>query len=329
MRERHFIRPLFICIMSAIFSISIPQSSLAYEKEIKRLSSTISENIVKAGKKTIAVTDFVDLQGNVNELGRFIAEELSADLLDVAKGFEVIDRTHLKSILAEHKLSMSGLVDPNTVKKLGQITGAEAIVTGSVTPFGDSIRVSAKVIATDTARVIGAGKGDIAKTKAIEELLAKGIEAGTQVTPSVTPAPTTPPAKAQQKVEVRDFIFELQGCKLSTQAVKCSLLVTNKGKDREIGIYGKGGMWLGYTVWVSGESRIFDNFGNEYIAKNAQLSNKEGGSVSSLLVSGIPTKASVSFENVSSEATMIPLFELSCYSGDKFTVQFHNIPLTK
>ncbi|MGQ9571258.1 MAG: FlgO family outer membrane protein [Thermodesulfovibrionales bacterium] len=152
MRKRHFIRYLFICIISAIFSISIPQSSLAYEKEIKRLSSTISEDIVKAGKKTIAVTDFVDLQGNVNELGRFIAEELSVDLLDVAKGFEVIDRTHLKSILAEHKLSMSGLVNPNTVKKLGQITGAEAIVTGSVTLFGDSIRVSYKVIATDTAK---------------------------------------------------------------------------------------------------------------------------------------------------------------------------------
>ena len=122
--------------------------------------------------------DFTDLQGNITELGRFIAEEISADFAMTAKGFEVIDRNHLKTILTEHKLSMSGLVDPNTVKKLGQIAGVDAIITGSVTPFGDSIRISCKVIATDTARMITAAKGDIAKTKAIEELLSRGIDTG-------------------------------------------------------------------------------------------------------------------------------------------------------
>ncbi len=71
---------------------------------------------------------------------------------------------------------MSGLLDPKTVKKLRQIAAVDAIVTGSVTPFGDSVRVSCKVISTDTAKVIGAVKGDIAKTKAIEELLQKGIK---------------------------------------------------------------------------------------------------------------------------------------------------------
>ncbi|MEO0266388.1 MAG: FlgO family outer membrane protein [candidate division WOR-3 bacterium] len=121
----------------------------------------------------MAVVDFTDLQGNMTELGRFLAEELSVNLTTMAKGFEVIDRTHLKSILTEHKLSMSGLVNPKTVKQLEKIAGVDVIVTGSVTPFGDSIRVSAKVIVTDTARVIGASSGDIPKTKAIEELLVK------------------------------------------------------------------------------------------------------------------------------------------------------------
>lgn len=168
---------ILVCGFTIVFFL-ITQNLFAYEKEIKNLSTTITENITSAGKKTVAVVDFTDLQGNITELGRFLAEELSVDLTMTAKGFEVIDRTHLKSILTEHKLSISGLVDPNTVKKLGQIAGVDAIVTGSVTPFGDSIRVTCKVIATDTARVIGAGKGDIAKTKAIEELLSRGIETG-------------------------------------------------------------------------------------------------------------------------------------------------------
>ena len=171
-------RLLLITFITLTVSLLDFNTTVAYEKEIKGISSTITESIAKSGKKTIAVVDFTDLQGNVTELGRFLAEELSVDLTMSAKNFEVIDRNHLKSILTEHKLSMSGLVDPNTVKKLGQIAGVDAIITGSVTPFGDSIRISCKVIATDTARMITAAKGDIAKTKAIEELLSRGIDTG-------------------------------------------------------------------------------------------------------------------------------------------------------
>ena len=114
----------------------------------------MAENIAKAGKKRIAVVDFTDLQGNITELGRFIAEEMSVDFTMTAKGFEVIDRNHLNRILAEHKLSLSGIVDQKTVQKLGQIAGVDALVTGSITPLDRSIRVVCKVIATDTARVI-------------------------------------------------------------------------------------------------------------------------------------------------------------------------------
>ncbi|MDQ7838693.1 MAG: FlgO family outer membrane protein [Thermodesulfobacteriota bacterium] len=171
-------RLLIMIVILPTLLLSNSNITMAYEKEIKSISSTIAASISKSGKKTIAVVDFTDLQGNVTELGRFLAEELSVDLTTVAQGFEVIDRTHLKTILAEHKLSISGLIDPNTVKKLGQIAEVDAIITGSITPFGDSIRATVKVIATDTAKMIGAAKGDIDKTKAIEELLARGIETG-------------------------------------------------------------------------------------------------------------------------------------------------------
>ncbi|MCX5829256.1 MAG: FlgO family outer membrane protein [Deltaproteobacteria bacterium] len=152
------------------------ENVFAYEQAISKISATLAKSVVKSGKKSIAVVDFSDLQGNVTELGRFLAEEISGDLAITAQGFEIIDRTHLKSILAEHNLSLSGLVDQKTVKKLGKIAGVDAVITGSVTPFGDSIRITCKIIATDTARVFGAAKGDIAKTKAIEDLLARGID---------------------------------------------------------------------------------------------------------------------------------------------------------
>lgn len=167
---------VFTAIIPVILLLLNPNFSTAYEKEIRTISLGLTENIVKAGKKMVAVVDFTDLQGNVTELGRFLAEEFSVSFAGAGKGFEVVDRTHLKSILAEHKLSATGIIDPQTAKKLGQIAGVDALITGTVTPFGDSIRISVKVLDTATAKVIGASAGDIARTKAIEELLSRGIE---------------------------------------------------------------------------------------------------------------------------------------------------------
>jgi len=142
----------------------------AYDKEIRSLASTLSERIMKAGKKSVAVVDFVDLQGSQNELGRFLAEELSVHLINQSQGFEVLDRNHMKAIITEHKFNVSGMVDRKDIKEFGQITGAEVIITGSTTPFGDNIRVTCKALATDTARIIGAASEEIARTKTVDDL---------------------------------------------------------------------------------------------------------------------------------------------------------------
>lgn len=238
---------LFIVVLILVtFLLADFKTTMAYEKEIKGISTAITENISATGKKTVAVVDFTDLQGNVTELGRFLAEELSVDLTIGARGFEVIDRTHLKSILSEHKLSISGLVDPSTVKKLGEIAGVDAIVTGSVTPFGDSIRVTCKVIATDTARVIGASKSDIAKTKAIEELLARGIETFIPGEPGTAPATSTPQtqqAKVAAKAEMPffqndSFKITAKSLKKTSNTIKLVLSYENITENNlEIGIY--------------------------------------------------------------------------------------------
>jgi TolB-like protein len=167
-----------LLIILIIFSFAVPL--YCYEKEIKELSEKIANQVESSHKKAIAVVDLIDLQGNTTELGRFLAEEISVELMSAGKKFEIIDRNHLKSIMKEHKFSMSGLVDPNTVKKLGQIAGVDAIVTGTVTAFGDSIRVTCKVIATDTARIIGGSRTDIAKTKTINDLLGSEIQEGSE-----------------------------------------------------------------------------------------------------------------------------------------------------
>ena len=147
----------------------------ALAQDLKPVSASLAHRIEASGRKTVAVIDFTDLQGNVTELGRFLAEELSVDLVNDAKSFKVIDRTHLKAILHEHKLASTGLIDPQTARQLGRIAGVDALVTGTLTPLGDSVRLSAKVLDTETATMIAASTVNVPKTKAIEELLSRGI----------------------------------------------------------------------------------------------------------------------------------------------------------
>ena len=210
MRNKFLKRFFYICVVSTAFSLFYSKHIIAYEQEIKSLSTAMAEKIAAAGKKTIAVVDFTDLQGNVTELGRFLAEEFSVALAGMGKGFEVVDRTHLKSILVEHKLSSTGIIDPQTARKLGQIIGVDALITGTITPFGDSIRISVKVLDTATAKVVSASTANIAKTKAIEELLARGIESPQSSSQQVPATGYVPSASSPQSKKVGSMIVTVK-----------------------------------------------------------------------------------------------------------------------
>jgi len=315
---------LFLIIMAVLVLLALISSpSFAYEKEIKSLSSSMAENIVKAGKKTIAVVDFVDLQGNVTELGRFIAEEFSIALTIGRKGFKVVDRTHLKTILKEHKLVITGMIDPTTAKKLGQISGVDALVTGTITPFGDSVRLTIKVLDTATGDVIDALSGDIAKTKAIEELLTKGIDIGAQTSVPSTPAPSRPTAK--QSTKAQNFTFELIQANTEGDTVNCHILITNNAPaDRDLIML--------MSKYYGPASFIVDNFGNKYGITEMLLgtqSSHRNNKVRQLLVSGVPTNARV-FCPVSPKAQKIALLEILCIEHNReFKVQFRDIPLNR
>ena len=179
-KRRIAIQRLFFAII--IFLLLLPIPSWGYEKEIDTLSNAMADKIAKAGKKTVAVVDFTDLDGNVTQLGRFIAEELSGALAEKGQGFEVVNRSNLKLILKEHKLFEKGVIDGKAAMRLGEIAGVQALVTGTITPFTENVRLSVSVLDINTAKVIENKRENIPRTTDINELLGKEIivEAGGQ-----------------------------------------------------------------------------------------------------------------------------------------------------
>ena len=304
-------------IMAASLLLNGFAAAQGYENEIQNLSAKMAQKIVNSGKSKIAVVDFTDLKGNVTELGRFIAEEFSVALLESSQGFEVVDRTHLQSILKEHKLSETGVIDPQTARKLGQFAGVDALVTGTITPLGESVRLAVKVLDVETAKVISATSGNIPATDAIKILLNSNIQAGTNN--SNTNKKTAPPADSTQSVSANGFTFSNPSCKRAGTTVTCSLLITSNGEDRNLEIDADDNDYS--------ETKILDNLGNEYIAAKVQIGEKTSEySLANRFPADIPTKVLFRFDGIVQEATTVSLV-FGGSSGGTFYVQLKNLPL--
>lgn len=65
------------------------------------------------------------------------------------------------------------------------------------------------------------------------------------------------------KSEDRQIIFALQQCRKSGTSITCDFSLTNKGQDRNF-------------VWVTNESRLFDELGNSYQGTNGKIANQTG-----------------------------------------------------
>lgn len=208
-----------------------PAGSSAGTSELEAKCGELCEQISKsyngrrsAAMPTIAVVEFSDLSGNVSNLGRLLSEELITRLFATGN-YKVIERLLLNKAIAEHKLQLQGLVDPKSAKELGKILGVDAIVSGTIADVGNSMRVNARLISTETGEILSVA----AVTMRRERLPLSGSGGDEQRT-----APKISGDKAElkeelsklleKKQEVEDIILDLS----RTMGIVESLLSSQK-----------------------------------------------------------------------------------------------------
>jgi TolB-like protein len=312
------------------------------QKELPAAAASLAEEIAAGGKHQLAVVDFTDLQGQVTELGRFIAEEIALGFVVSKKPITVIDRIHLRSLLQEHKLASSGIIDPATARKLGEIAGVDALVTGTITPLGDNVRLVVKVMDTRTAQILAATSVNMATTKAIEELLSKGISSASAQPESAlgrsapfsnggrevgVGARSADSAKNAVAAELEEITLTINLCRSRGDSIVCTIQLLNRGEDRRI------------RLGVGQNSRIIDQSGHEYPVRGGQLgASTSRGDVRSVLVKGVPISGAVNFGfdgsrhyTDTNEISSIAVLELNVNLDERgwHTLQFRNIPVMK
>src|SRR5207302_3918594 len=136
------------------------------DQRMGELSKQISDGLTENQKRTIAVVEFSDLRGNVTDFGRFIAEELITRLYQTKK-FKVIERQLLNKVIAEQKLSLTGVIEQSAAQRLGKVLGVGAIASGTITDLGKALRVNARLIDTATGEIFAVASAEVIKDDAV------------------------------------------------------------------------------------------------------------------------------------------------------------------
>lgn len=141
-----------------------PRGSMACRKYVLALALfalTSTGHAADAARPVLAVLKFQDesgampLQGGVGRvLSNIIGTELAA-----RDAFTVVERRKLAAVLEEQDLAQSGRLKPGEGARIGQLTGAQYLVMGTITAYEDN----------ETTQVSGGGMFRKSKVENVSE----------------------------------------------------------------------------------------------------------------------------------------------------------------
>ena len=70
--------------------------------------------------------------------------------------FDVVERQALEKVLQEQSLGQSGILDPESAAKVGQLLGVDILITGTLMYLNDTLEITARMIDTGNGSITGA-----------------------------------------------------------------------------------------------------------------------------------------------------------------------------
>jgi TolB-like protein len=293
------------------------------DEGINALTEQINKYMVEQKKTKIAIIPFPDIQKQkVNVFGSFIAEELTTNLFTTGK-FKIVERSLLRQVLDELKLGQTGIVDANSAKELGKLTGVDAIIAGTITDLGSTIAINCRLIETQSGEVFAAAKTRIAKNSDLEKMLVDSNDINTPKMNDQKQAETKKDNTYSLPSTIEsDYKFEITSCQKSGQRITIDFKVTLLDENGEIRLS---------ADWIN----ITDNNGNVYKASRLNFgtgTSRDYTSFTTPLAKNVPTKGTVVF-NASEQSDSIALIDIrfrkfwSATGRGGAIAQIKNIPI--
>jgi TolB-like protein len=124
------------------------RSNAGIDGAIGRVSQELIKDLPE--KTRVAV---INITSNNGELSAYIVEELEYQLV-ASRKFTIVDRKTLDTIRSEQNFHTSGEVSDESAVSIGQMLGANIVITGSVSGTGTNQRLSIRVLDVKTAEIV-------------------------------------------------------------------------------------------------------------------------------------------------------------------------------
>jgi len=157
---------------------------------IRETSDYLNKRIQK-GSKVV----FLNVRSDWPDLSEYILSTLTENAVNDDL-FTVVDRQQLDLIRAEQNFQWSGEVSDASAQEIGQMLGAQTIVSGSITTIGSIYRIQMRAISVQTAAVQGQFSQNVDGKGNTIAALTKRVVPAAAAAPSTAPARTTPATAA-------------------------------------------------------------------------------------------------------------------------------------
>lgn len=150
-------RPLAILTLSGALGLAAPvaQAAGSMPEALASIATAIVRDLGTTDTPSLAVSTFTHSGNICSNLSNLISDTMQPKLMEASqRTVPIIARNQLSAIFREQELVYDGTISPNAAQEIGKISGVEAILTGSITPYGDQMIVTATLIATRNGAVL-------------------------------------------------------------------------------------------------------------------------------------------------------------------------------
>ncbi len=138
---------------------SSPPAESGYIKGIDDLTSTIAERTIALLPGTEPVTlavYYFTVDGKPSAISDYLITGVTTEIANRGgENLTMVSRQGLDRIMEEHSLMLTDLVSEETQVSLGQLLGADIVLTGYITPLKDYNKINIQLIKVETGEVIG------------------------------------------------------------------------------------------------------------------------------------------------------------------------------
>lgn len=157
------------CVKAAIKKLSLCAGLLfvyapGFSEPLEKLADKLQQGIADYPNIKLAVLEFPYINRKESD-GPIVVQERLTTLFAKNRKITLIERNLLRKVAGELKLQASGVTDEKSTRKMGQLLGAEAVLTGTLNDVSDSeVEVNARVLIVETAKIVSAEKITVKRT---------------------------------------------------------------------------------------------------------------------------------------------------------------------